>query len=79
MARSALITAIFVRRQRDVCSHTSHSHLITLLEWRDRAGFVAGMLAHLEEIEARLDLADTPPKQVDLKTALRRRGSGRRR
>jgi DNA-binding GntR family transcriptional regulator len=68
LARSALIAAIYERREISVCSHVSHAGLIDLLEQRREQEFADAMLAHLIEIESYLALNEKEEAPLDLKS-----------
>jgi DNA-binding GntR family transcriptional regulator len=68
LARSALIAAIYERREISVCSHVSHAGLIDLLEERREQDFADAMLAHLIEIEGYLVLNEKAESPLDLKS-----------
>jgi DNA-binding GntR family transcriptional regulator len=68
LARSALIAAIYERREISVCSHVSHARLIDLLEQRKEQEFADAMLAHLIEIEGYLALNEKDEAPLDLRS-----------
>ncbi len=68
LARSALISAIYERREVSVCSHFSHAQLIDLIEQGKADEFAAAMLAHLTEIESYLALNEKEETPPDLKS-----------
>jgi DNA-binding GntR family transcriptional regulator len=68
LARSALIAAIYERREISVCSHLSHAGLVDLLEQRREQDFADAMLAHLIEIEGYLALNEKAAAPLDLKS-----------
>jgi DNA-binding GntR family transcriptional regulator len=74
LARSALICAIYERREVSVCSHFSHSQLIDLLEQRKEQEFADAMLAHLIEIESYLALNEKEEAPLDLKSVFAKLG-----
>jgi len=66
-ARSSLITAVYERPDANVCSQTSHSQLIGLIEAGDAEALANAMLEHLNEIEGHLMLYERKETPVDLR------------
>ncbi|MCU5772086.1 GntR family transcriptional regulator [Erwiniaceae bacterium BAC15a-03b] len=70
MVRSSLIVALYQRNDIPSCQCAEHAAIITALKAGDSALAQSIMIAHLNELEQQLDLADAAPDQLNLRQAL---------
>jgi len=70
VARTSLITLLYQSEEASACSSEDHSAIMASLERRQVEKAVALMTEHLEEVERGLNLRETEPEAVDLKSAL---------
>lgn len=70
MVRSSLIVALYQRNDVPTCQHDEHLQLIEALKSGDTSLAVSVMLAHLDHLEAELDLSRHKEQELDLSEAL---------
>lgn len=71
VARSSLIAMLYQSHNDPHCSSDEHSRFLALLRLRDADAAVAEMVAHLNRVEASLNLGEgKPDRQLDLVKAL---------
>ena len=66
LVRSALITAIYERRDAHVCSQCDHRKLIELIELGDAERLARAMHKHLIDVESYLALEEEKKVILDL-------------
>jgi len=67
LVRSALITAIYERRDAHVCSQCDHRKLIELIEQGDAEKVARAMHKHLIDVESFLTLEEEKKMILDLR------------
>ncbi len=70
MVRSSLIVALYQRNDVPACQHNEHQQLIEALKSGNQPLAVSVMLAHLDHLEAELDLSTNTERELDLSEAL---------
>lgn len=70
MVRSSLIVALYQRNDSPPCASDEHETIIDALAEGDRQRAIDEMIAHLNELEAQLDLEERLPSEVNLQDAL---------
>jgi DNA-binding GntR family transcriptional regulator len=70
MVRSSLIVGLYQRNNVPACACDEHQQIIHALEQGRQDQAVALMVAHLNTLEAQLDLAEQPAPEVNLREAL---------
>jgi DNA-binding GntR family transcriptional regulator len=70
VARSSLVIALYGRTGTSSCGHGDHGSILNALEQRDGALASRLLLAHIDHIEADLDLRNT--EQLGLREAMLR-------
>ena len=70
VARTSLITVLYQSTEASACSSDDHAALLASLERCQPDKAVAHMIEHLDQVEQGLNLRDSAPETVNLKTAL---------
>lgn len=70
MVRSSLIVALYQRNDTPDCQCDQHGAIVTALKRGDIPAAQASMMAHLDELEAQLDLSGAASEPLSLRQAL---------
>lgn len=70
MVRSSLIVALYQRNDTPACQCDQHGAVVAALKCGDIPAAQSSMMAHLDELEAQLDLSESVTDSLNLRQAL---------